>query len=486
MGIKISVREDVPGPRINLKTKTIELPENIKEQNALAALSTLIHEAAHMKYSTVIPDDFAKTNVDHYIVNAMEDVRIDKKNFNLLPNVYDFYLKFIKDHICTKENKELTMKQHMLTRCMVMLILQEEYFHKYCFDKDAMKFIQDNRIDEPFTEGVWHIENQDWVELRKCVDLIKSYFNIKEEEKDQQQQQQGGKGGKGEGVPDDSSPGTAEAPGTGSGDDPESQEDRIKNPEDLVRPASVWEKGSGLRGPGGLSFNPIELTAITRRKFVDALNTTERYTQSDGSRLNTDDLISFFTGELEDLFIDDEIQKVKRSKIVFCLDASGSMGTKLFDNTNRKKTLGKCVKSLIDILDDVRETEGLNVDYDVIAFACYPQKLNKETWQSEYQSHSGGTDLLGAMQMAVDELSDSEIDGNKMVILVTDGEVSKSEIVEVKDLIVKNNSDIKAMLIGIGARNDYCENLCGDNNIICLEHADQIVMESIQEMMDMN
>jgi hypothetical protein len=42
---------------------------------------------------------------------------------------------------------------------------------------------------------------------------------------------------------------------------------------------------------------------------------------------------------------------------------------------------------------------------------------------------------------------------------------------------------MKAMILGIGASSQFVK-MCGDNNIICLEHADQIVMECIQEMLE--
>jgi uncharacterized protein YegL len=493
-GIKVKMSKECQGPRIHLDTMTIELPENIQEQNALAALSSLMHEAAHMKYSTIIPKDFSKTNVDHFIVNAIEDARIDNKNFYLLPNVWEFYEKFVKDHMMTKEYKAKLKQQPMLARCMIMSILMATNFNKYAFDKEAKQFIYDKNLQVPFYGGISAIEDQRWEELRRNVDEIKSHFNMPEQPMSQQGDGDGqdkkdcsgagqghGKGQQGSVPPNGN--GKDKDP-TGGGNAGKDVKDALKDANDLLRPASCWGKGSGLKGPGGKEFNPIELQQNTRNKFVETLNIKERYTENAGTKLNVDNLVSFFTGDVEELFIEDEIEKIKRSKIVFCLDASGSMGCPLMDNKMRNETLAKTVQSLIDILNEVRETEGLNVEYDILAFESQVHHLQNENWQHDYNSMSGGTNLIGAVQKATELLSDSEIDGNKIMILVTDGEVSQWELDEVKSHIQKNDSDVKAVLIGVGAGVNYQEKVCGDNNIICLEHAEQILMEAIQQLLE--
>jgi len=493
MGIKVVVNNTCPGPRIMLDTKTIELPESIKDQNALAALSTLIHEASHMKWTVELPKDLAKTNIDHYILNAMEDVRIDNKAFRILPNVQDFYLKFVKDHLCTKENKAKILKQHLLTRCMIQAILDRTGFSRYCFDDVAVKFMYDNDVWSPFQTGIWSIDNADWKEVAKAIQEVKSKFNIPKD-MEQEQPQGGGKGegdpnSKGKGASGNQPPGSVGCGGQGDGASQEtprtgeSNTGQIEDPQNFLNPTSVWEKGDGLKGPGGLEFNPIELAEITKQRFIETLNIKERYTQNDGSKLDTDNLLAYYTGDVDELFIEEVSHKVKKSKIVFCLDASGSMSTRLFDRTDRKETLGKCIKSLTNILDEVKETEGLNVDYDVIAFHSHPVLLDKATWEEDFMRQSGGTDIPPAIEMAIKLLQDDEIDGNRIIILVTDGDVYSGDIDEVKRLMLEN-TDIKAMLLGIGAKSKYIEKLCGDNNIICLEHADQIVMECVQEMLE--
>jgi len=483
-GIKV-VYGDVPGPCISLDDKTIRLPESIKEENALSALSSLMHEAAHMRYSTVIPKDFSKSNIDHHIVNAIEDVRIDRHNFNLLPNVRGFYDQFVKDHICTKEYREKLMKNHIFTRTMIYCILECEYYNRQNrWDKEAHELATNHHLVDLFGYGVHYIERNNWVKLREVVDAIKSKFNFKKNE-EKKQQPNGGKNGEcktakaGEAKEAEGAGGEPKKASSGSED---KGKDVLTDPSKLMRPSSVWGKGGGLAGPGGVEFSSAELEEITKRRFKEALNITERQVIDDGMQLNTDSIINYFVGEADELFSEEEEIKTKNSKIVFCLDCSGSMANQLMDGCTRRKALATCVQSLINVLDEVKETDSLSVDYDIVAFDHRVYPLDKDTWMSEYFSHSGGTRLIGGVKAGVDLLLDPGIDGNRILIVVTDGCVSPGDIEATREVITKNCGEIKAMMLGIGARIGKEKLLNG--NILFQEHADQILMEAIQTALE--
>ena len=202
--------------------------------------------------------------------------------------------------------------------------------------------------------------------------------------------------------------------------------------------------------------------------------------------MNTDDLVSFFTGNIDDLFKASDEELKKSSKIVFCLDASSSMGKQLIDKSSRRNTLVACTESLIRVLDDVRETEGLNVDYDVIAFTGGAYLLDKDNWKNEYYAHTGGTNIYNPVEMAIRILKDDGLDGNKIIIMVTDGDVSPDQIEAIKGMIMMNSCDIKAMILGIGADTNghFTKKVCGDNNILCSDHAEEILMEAIQTTLE--
>jgi hypothetical protein len=488
-GIKVVLDDSVPGPCINMESKTIMLPEKIKDENALSALSSLIHEAAHMKYTAKVPTkEIVKTSIDMHILNVIEDIRIDNKNFYLLPNVYLFYEEFVKNHLCAKENMENIDKQSLFTRCMITLILQQTNFGHYCWDKEAMQYINDNDLSSDVRWGVNYIENSHWDEVIKVIAKIKSKFNIPAgEDKPNESKSNNGtngeggnrKGGVGSGDKADDCSGTGLPDGT-VGDSKGTGKGEISNPEKYLRPASVWSKGKGLEGPGGKEFSKVELQEMTKSKFRDVMNIKEKRSVEDGCQLDTGNLIAFFTGDIHELFHEIREEKVKRSKIVFCLDASGSMSAKLIDKKTRRVTLARCVESLIEIIVEVCEVEGLNVDYDVIGFSSRSAVLNKETWRAEYMRMNGGTNLSGAIQSAVDLLNKDEIDGNKIIVGITDGEVSLFGLDRVKEILQENN-EIKAMLLGIGA--DQQKEMFV-HNILCGDNADEIIMESIQTMLE--
>ena len=80
-------------------------------------------------------------------------------------------------------------------------------------------------------------------------------------------------------------------------------------------------------------------------------------------------------------------------------------------------------------------------------------------------------------------MEDYTVDGNKMVILMTDGEVDTHQIEDIRNDIMKHNQDVRCMIIGVGAdpMKDFMENLC-DHNILCQELADVIILDCISEM----
>ena len=45
------------------------------------------------------------------------------------------------------------------------------------------------------------------------------------------------------------------------------------------------------------------------------------------------------------------------------------------------------------------------------------------------------------------------------------------------------NGEIKAMILGIGAESSFVQ-LCEDQNILCEEHAEQMIMEAIQTALE--
>jgi hypothetical protein len=461
------------GASCNVKTNEIFMPENLKEHNIFAGLALLMHEGAHLNHSKKIPPDLAKGYISRSIINVMEDIRIDRKNFNILYNIRDFYERLVKDHVYAR--KDEIAKDTLMTRCLINSILRLENFGIIKDDKEAVEFSQKNNVDDVVWRGTDAIEKSDWKELLERVNEVKRIFKIKDEDDFEIPTitiaPHPGPQGKGEGE------------GEGTGDGPE-----LKiNVDKFMRPSSAWDKGEGIKGPSRDIIGEAAFQDMTREAFKELLNIKERRIVYEGMKLNTEKLTDFFTGDVEELFHEEDIMKVKKSKVAFCLDASGSMSSVLIDGKMRTDVLVRTVRSIINILKELQETEGLNISYDVWAFDYNAEKLKVDNWEKEYSCRGGGTNLLQAfIDVQTDILNNHEIDGNRMVILVTDGEVGQDEIDNLRDHILRHGAAVRCMVVGLGAdmNGRFVERIAGDNNILAEEHSDSIIMDCIRTMLE--
>lgn len=461
------------GASANCKTNEIFMPENLKEHNILAGLALLMHEAAHLRHSQKIDPNLVKGHISRNIVNVMEDIRIDHKNFDILYNIRDFYQRLITDHV--HGNKDEIAKAPLMTRCLINSILWHENFDVLP-DKEANDFNNKHNVYDIINQGRYNIENNRWNELKKNVQEIKDIFKIKDEDDFEIPSITiAGLIGQGE-------EGTEELEGKGirPGDTP-------GNVGKFMQPSSAWDKGEGIKGPSKDIVGEAAFEDMTKQAFKELLNIKEKRIVFEGMKLNTEEITSFFTGDIEQLFHDEDIIKVKKSKLAFCLDGSGSMSSNLIDGSQRTETLVRTVRSIINILKDLQETEGLNISYDVWAFDYNAEKLDVNNWEREYSTHGGGTNLLESFLTVQDDiLKNQEIDGSKMVILITDGEVGSGEINDLRNHIIKHGAEVRCMVVGIGASltGRFVETIAGDNNILAQDHADSIIMDCIRTMIE--
>jgi hypothetical protein len=460
------------GASANVKTNEIFMPCDLQEHNILAGLALLMHEGAHLKHSVKIDPNLVKGHISRNILNVMEDIRIDNKNFNILYNIRDFYDKLYEHHILTKT--EEIKKEPLMNRCLINSILYNEQYN-IVKDKEAEKFCDDNNIYDIIDEGTQAIENNKWDKVKEAISKIKKIFKIKDEQDFEIPSITiAGLKGNGEGK---------EGEGEGNGIKGEILGDISK----FMNPSTAWDKGEGIKGPSRDIIGEAAFEDMTKQAFKELLNIKEKRTVFEGMKLNTEEITSFYTGDIDQLFHDEEIIKVKKSKVAFCLDSSGSMGAPLIDGSMRTDTLVRAVRSMINILKELQETEGLNISYDVWAFDYSAEKLNLDKWEREYSARGGGTNLLQSfLQVQDDILKNQEIDGSKMVILITDGEVSAGEINDLRIHILKHGAEVRCMVVGVGAdlSGRFVETICGDNNIIAQEHSDSIIMDCIRTMLE--
>ena len=468
---KVIFDAQAKGASSNPKKNEIYMPCDLKEHNILGALALLMHEAGHLKYSGKIPDDVAdKRVISHNILNAFEDIRIDNKNFNILNNIRDFYQKLVDQHVYPRQ--EEMKKEHIMTRCLINGILYNEGF-SVPNDEEAQKMCQKHNIPSIMNQAAWDIEHDNWQAVKDAIKKVKTIFKIKEED-DVQMQEVNMVAVPGEGD------GSEEAEGT-------TQPADIGNTDKFLRPGSAWDKGEGIKGPSKEILGEAAFTDITREAFKELLCIKEKRIVFEGAKLNTDAFPAFFTGDIDELFHEQDIEKIKKSKIAFCLDASGSMQSRMLDGSDRRETLVRTTRSIINIINEIQELEGLNISFDVYAFDTEAYKLDIDNWEGQYTTHGGGTDLYRAFLKVQDDiLANQEIDGNKLVVLMTDGEVGADEIENLRQQILKHGAEVRCMVVGIGASLDgaFVHTIAGESNIIGQEHADAVLMDTIRAMLE--
>lgn len=484
------------GAHANMKTNVLHLPKEIADDNAFGALALTMHEAAHIKHSKVIPaKEVAPMQSDFHILNAIEDIRIDLKNFQVLPNVFSFYEDLVKKHMDLtsvgiqaqlKKNQSYKDIPESAVRLCAGILIAEGFSPK--MNKADKEFLTKSKLVNILDEGVYQIEHSEWKKLKKTIQDIKKLLNIdpSKDVPNKAQYVNGDPNGddEGEGIPVavEGEDGQGDKPGQGAAKpDPNDLSGTGK----LMKPAAIWGKGNKMPGGSMMATNPLAMDEQCAKQFKEILNVKEIKVIEEGSTLDTDSLVSFYTGDIETLFKQEKTVRKKKSKIMFLIDASGSMGTKLLDNKSRAAVVKSCVQKLTEILNEVQHLEGLNVDWCVSQFDDYYKPLTKDGWQSEYRP-DGGTNFISGFDGAMNDMvKDYTVEGKRIIVAFSDGDIGGSEIDHVNTLIGRNHSDVRALVIGVGSdmQGKFVKDIVGNNVIIAEDNATEIIMETIKAML---
>ena len=495
-----------------MQNNHIIMPSDIPPEHSFNALSTLMHEAAHINYTkNDVPRDVVKDSLAHEIFNAIEDIRIDQKNMSMLWNIGEFYRRAVPYDV--ERRKPLLPKCPLHKKVLINAIYALEGLPEgHIQDKEAEELEQKEGIQSIMRDAIYSIEAKDWDKLRAHIEnLIVKLGLSKFPRNPIKEITIGGIGqGKGQGTPCPACGGTGKVGGNEQGDKGKGAGSSQGQPEAGKQGGTCPVCGgsgqadcdlSGLKGndgqlghgqgtgsgAGNSELGEVAMREITKQKFKELLNIKETKRIEDMTRINPDNLTAFFTGDINELFCDDVVVKKKKSRIHLLLDGSGSMGCGLpIDGSSRRGVVGGCVKQLASILNEVCELEGLNVDWSIAGFTGRYHPMSKENWEKEYARINGGTDLISAFKRAQDEiLSNPEVDGQKLIVVFTDGEVNDSEIEEMHKRIIQHGADVRCMVIGVGAgvTSYFVDEIVHDFNIIAKESADQILLEAIMEMM---
>ena len=426
----------VPGatPKANMQTNEITLGTG---SGNLALLSDVWHEGAHLRYTKIIPKDLITCPVRFSLLNAVEDIRIDLKNLAEFRNVQMFYEHGVDRDLEMRKTINVSGIPFHL-KVMINTIYDMEGFMRGKFkSKVVEKFRRDNSINWKTQCIIDAIEGFRWKEVKSRIEELYNLFNLKSKDNFKTEKIMRG----GEGLSKDDT-GTQEGSNQGCG--------------------------------------AVALQQMTRQRFKELLNVEEKVTVNKGNELNTDNLLAYFTEDIDELFKQENIVTKKKSKVFLLLDSSGSMMNPMLDGQRRLDVVANCTQSLINILEEVKEIEGININYAVSKFAVYCTHLTKSNWRKEY-SAGGNTDIVeGFTKMKRKIDADNSITGNKILIIFTDGKVEPEEIAKLKAKL----NDIKCMIIGVGAElnGSLVRNIVGDRNILAEEYSEEILLESVMEM----
>lgn len=444
--------QPVTTPQANVKKKVIYLPEALTEEDAFPAIAITMHEAAHIRLSGHIPTgDIVDGPISKEILNACEDARINMRNFAILPNIKWFYEKLYEKQLYNKA-KEFRENNPLWRRAMAQEMLRHENFPKL---PDGEASEAGSLIRGYFEQIITGIGAQNWELVKNNVQNIMKTFKLEEPPEE-------GEGGEGH---------------ASSRKEGQSEGRSLSEQAHSLNYSPTGHEVAMRESPQTFSF-----TDVAREQFKQLLNIKEHKIKEEGLKLNTDNLPAFFTGDLEGLFIREVTVKTKKSKIIFCLDASGSMQDDAYGGGTGYDIVANGTTAMIDILDDVIQSEGLNVSYEVVAFDDKPYLLNTAQWREEYLSHSGGTNILRAYEFAADRMKDPLIDGNRLIILITDGCVMEGEIEAVRDDIIRHGGEIKTMILGVNSNfeSSFTQKLLNSNDKLLAISKEQMEVALIE------
>ena len=472
----VTVNFDNPhGAKANVKTNVISMPKNISGDNALGALALLMHEAAHLKYTKELPQKkLIATQTEKHILNVLEDVRIDRKNFGLLPNVREFYRQLYKKCPKVEDVKEGTPE----AKALICAIDACEGF-RTSFPPEIEKVLYEQKLQETCESGINHLEYGQWEDAHEDIQKIKKILKIDDSKEEPLQWETVV-------VPGGNGKDTIEIPVEG-----ESKDGSVLKEAGNRRGGIKWGDGTGMKGPRSDATSEIAMEEQTIQNFKELLSIKEKKIVDEGRILDTDNLIALYTGDITELFKDEAIIKSKKSKIHFLMDCSGSMGSGVIDPggtgyKDRIDVVKGCVQKVMDIIEEVRSSESLEVDYSIAMFDGGYTSLKKENWKSEYGA-IGGTDFVQGMRKAIDELmSDFTVEGKRIIVGFTDGDVGNNQIEEVITLIQQAGSEIRFLLIAVGAQlgGAMSKSLVGDRIIMGPQDANIVLLETLKDLIE--
>jgi hypothetical protein len=512
-GVKVHLQ---PGchPHADPETKQMWLPTDVVDEHIFPAVALAIHEAGHIKFTDFDPMKIIENEDEFNILNAIEDARINRRLMGLLPNVHGFFRKLYELY-SKRASPECEPEILALCNCIM------EYDALYEFkNHDPKVLVLESKICGDFQDAVYNLEVGSYERVKKNIKNIIKILGLgvppapkpspkgvgkKEHTKDnpnagggegdEEEQQDGKDDGEkkteeadDEAEPDGSAGGGGVGSGQGQGKVNQKELPKGNGKIDLSKVEKLTNDNTVLvRNPNADEYvqNTVPaaaLTEITKAKFEEMLKIKEHKSfSSESGIVNTNNLSAFFTEDIEELFMETKIMKPKKSKIVIVMDASGSMHDSLLDNNRKYQVVVSAVKAIIESIENVNAAEGLCVDWEINGFEDDIIPYEKETWENQYHPN-GGTDISRSFQTARNKLdSEMDVEGNKIIIFLTDGQVGPRDVDQMLENIIKSGSTIRLVIVGVGSdpTDNFATKIIQDRNILIKEDAERVLFDAI-------
>lgn len=430
---------------IKIEGNSIIAPREIPLELVKYYSKEIMHMCLHKTMTPSFLQNLGKDSLEKRIIHSVEDARINKivaKKMNGFPFlIADAYQDI---HFITQEESNAASCLGLISN-NEMFKARPTSFKKFLFDFFNAKFKDTEKVvdlgikaAELFDKAITSLSKKDSEKYLKYIeyikDLLKEEDEKKESEKEGDKTKTEGHGGK------------------------EKQKYNSEFTESSPSNKDPLNKDSG-KGSDKSEHNinmtdyedEISLSEETRQRVKEELKQKIKHEVEGLKELNTNNLMSFFTGEVDDLFKEDTHLKEYKTKVFFLLDASGSMDSEVESSSNMVEsgqnkqsfTLTDMIKISMDpVVNIIKEVmqESYSIDYDIYPFSStLLPKLNNVS----SLTNGGGTDLSSSLNKLFSIIKESADYDRKLVVVCTDGEIDDADMASLSKNLKQKDDDIR-------------------------------------------
>jgi hypothetical protein len=495
--------DSTTGPHVDIRTRVIHMPSRMAIKDMPIWIGTVIHEAMHVKHTPIWLSQIPRDDADHTIINAIEDERIEGlacRQLRAFSATLNRMVQSISLEITDDEHTNGNMGMQVLGNFACQHSKRKPFYKCYSLECRTLPLLKKlkARHDHIITKVTPTAFKQHLTEYYAILDELKALLNLPAEDKQPQQQQkkQQGAPGPSDGKPKeqegegDSEEGEALPVGKTSQKEPQKGKGILQTMAYRTKPSGGESQGIDMDGMA-VTEHSVPLNDSVRERIKTALKKTTQATADDGNCLDTDEIISFMTGDIDDLFYEETTEKKMRTKVYFLMDTSGSMHANDMDTfmgsnvakhdygcPTRLDVAHGAFVSLRQVIDELKEEDGCDIDYEAFVFADHCAKWPKMD-KENMPPVGGGTAFYKAMEHVVGEIMKEDPSNKRILVVITDGDMSAGQTDSTETLLLSTGQDIRVVFVQIGddnRRNDFFK-----HKITGQETANIAVYEAFEE-----